>query len=69
MFLVLYTKAQAWWSSVQERLGGEGGAVATEYALLLLLIALAVVAAAGFLGKAIADKFSNACNSLSGANC
>ena len=69
MFLVLFTKAQVWWSSVRERLGGEGGAVATEYALLLLLIALAIVAAAGFLGTAIANKFSNACNSLSGANC
>ena len=47
----------------------ESGAVATEYALLLLLIALFIVASATLLGKAIADKFTSACNSLQGATC
>jgi Flp pilus assembly pilin Flp len=48
---------------------GENGAVATEYALLLLLIALAIVGAATGLGFAIKDKFSTACTSLSGGQC
>ena len=47
----------------------ESGAVATEYALLLILIALAIIAAATGLGLAIAGKYSSACNSLGGASC
>ena len=56
MFLVLFTKAQTWWFTVKDHFTNESGAVATEYALLLLLIALAIVVAAGFLGTAIADS-------------
>jgi len=69
MLLSLVTKVQVCWASARERLTGEGGAVATEYALLLLLIALAIVLAAGALGTAIAGKFTSACNSLSGTGC
>ena len=67
MFLGLFTKVQTWWLGVKAHVSDESGAVATEYALLLLLIALAIVAAAGFLGKAIADKFTSACNNLGGS--
>jgi len=69
MLLSFYMKAQSLWASMRERLAGERGAVATEYALLLILIALAIIAAATALGLAIAGKFSAACNSLNGANC
>jgi Flp pilus assembly pilin Flp len=69
MLLGLYTRVTTLWSGLRERIAGESGAVATEYALLLLLIALAIIAAATALGTAIAGKFSSACNSLSGANC
>ena len=69
MILSLVTNCQLRWASVRERLTGESGAVATEYALLLLLIALFIVASATLLGKAIADKFTSACNSLQGATC
>ena len=69
MFLSFYVKAQTLLTSMRERLAGERGAVATEYALLLLLIALFIVASATLLGKAIADKFTSACNSLQGASC
>jgi pilus assembly protein Flp/PilA len=68
MLLGLFAKAQTWWFATRERFGDERGAVATEYALLLLLIALAIVGAASLLGSAIAQKFTNACTSLSG-NC
>ena len=69
MFLGLFTKVQTWWFSARERFTDESGAVATEYALLLLLIALVIVVAATALGVAIKDKFSNACTQLQGSNC
>ena len=64
MILGLYTKLQVVWSEVRGRMTDETGAVATEYALLLVLIALAIVAAAGALGTAIAGKFGDAKNCL-----
>ena len=41
----------------QARFPREDGAVATEYGLLLVLIALAIVIAAAALGAAISDVF------------
>ena len=69
MLLGLFAKVQTWWFATRERFQDENGAVATEYALLLLLIALAIVAAATALGTAIAGKFSNACTQLGGSTC
>lgn len=43
---------------IRARFPREDGAVATEYGLLLVLIALAIVLAAGALGVAISDVFS-----------
>jgi Flp pilus assembly pilin Flp len=68
MLLGFYVKAQTVWGGLRERIAGERGAVATEYALLLVLIALAIVTAAGFLGKAIADRFTKACNDLAASS-
>ncbi len=59
----LYVRVSSWWNRTRE----ERGAVSTEYALLLVLIALAIIAAAGFLGAKIAGVFDNASSSLS--NC
>ena len=64
--LSLFVKVQAYWFGLRDRLGEERAAVATEYALLLILIALAIITAATNLGLAIAGKFKSACNSLSG---
>ena len=61
--LVLFVRAWSWW----QQLGREEGAVSTEYALLLVLIALAIIAAATALGLKIAGVFSNASTSLN--NC
>jgi pilus assembly protein Flp/PilA len=69
MLLGLYTTVQSFFVSLRERITGERGAIATEYALLLLLIALAIVLAATALGTAIAGKFSEACNQLDGVGC
>jgi Flp pilus assembly pilin Flp len=57
MFLTLYVKAQTLMQGVRGKLTREDGAVATEYALLLVLIALAIVAAAIALGLAISNAF------------
>jgi Flp pilus assembly pilin Flp len=61
--LILWEGLARAWAGVRTRLLGEDGAVATEYALLLTLIALAIVLAATALGTAIADKFQ------AGADC
>jgi Flp pilus assembly pilin Flp len=50
---------------LRARFATEKGAVSTEYGLLLVLIALAIIAAATALGLEIADVFSDADASLS----
>jgi pilus assembly protein Flp/PilA len=52
---------------LRARFTREEGAVATEYGLLLVLIALAIILAAGALGVAISGVFENASDSLQGA--
>jgi pilus assembly protein Flp/PilA len=53
--------------SLKARFTREDGAVATEYGLLLVLIALAIIVAATALGVAISGVFSRASGSLGGA--
>ena len=50
---------QAGVNYVRTRFPREDGAVATEYGLLLVLIALAIVVAAGALGVAISGVFES----------
>jgi pilus assembly protein Flp/PilA len=54
----LWTTYQSW--SVND----EQGATMVEYALLVALIAVVVIAAALFLGQQISDKFSEVGNTL-----
>ena len=58
MFLRVYTGMAAWWNELRSRALEEGGATAVEYALMVALIAIVVVAAVAFLGKAASNKFS-----------
>jgi pilus assembly protein Flp/PilA len=58
MFLRVYTGMAAWWNELRARAATEGGATAVEYALMVALIAIVVVAAVAFLGKAASNKFS-----------
>jgi len=69
MFLRLMTAVQARLLGVRARFEDESGAVATEYALLLALIALAIIGAVTALGLAISAKFSTACATLGGSGC
>lgn len=66
MFLTLYAGAQTLFMGLRSKLRREDGAVATEYALLLVLIALAIIAAAIALGLAIAGVFQSGADTLGG---
>ena len=68
MLLGLYTRVNTMWSSVKSRFVDERGVVSTEYGLLLVLIALAIVAAATALGLAIAGVFNKANTQLGGVS-
>jgi len=68
MMLSLYVRARTAWAGVTSRLRDERGVVSTEYGLLLVLIALAVVAAATALGLAIAGVFDKANTQLGGVS-
>lgn len=49
-------------------LRGEEGLETAEYALLLVLLAIAAVAGASVLGGSISTKFNNVANSINGTN-
>ena len=66
MFLALYVGAQTLMADLRSKVRGEYGAVATEYALLLVLIALAIITAAIALGTAIAAVFNRGASTLGG---
>jgi Flp pilus assembly pilin Flp len=53
----MFSMLQAAWPYLRARFSREDGAVATEYGLLLVLIALAIIGAATALGLAIAGVF------------
>lgn len=46
------------WAGLRSRMENEHGAVATEYVVLLVLIAIAIIAGASVLASAINDKFN-----------
>ena len=66
MLLDLYTKFQAAWLSFRSRFENEDGVIATEYIIMLVLVALAIIAGATYLGIKIYDKLSSAGDSVSG---
>jgi len=63
MLFGLYTWARMKWAGVRHRFEDETGAVGTEYALLLFLIAIVFTVGAAALGIAINDKLQ------AGADC
>jgi Flp pilus assembly pilin Flp len=72
MFLALYVGAQTLATDlrgkVTSRLKREDGAVATEYALLLVLIAVTIIAAATALGLAIQAVMQSGADTLNDSN-
>ena len=70
VLLGLTTRVQVFLSRWRERIAGEAGAVATEYVLLLIFVAVAIVAAATLFGVALGDSYKEACAPLgAGATC
>ena len=66
MILGLYTRLQAAWLGVRSRFENEDGAVATEYVVLLVLIALGIIVGAAVLAGAINSNFDCASDSIQG---
>jgi pilus assembly protein Flp/PilA len=58
MLVRAYTSVTAWWNELKVRAQEEKGATAVEYALMVALIAVVIIAAVAFLGKAASNKFS-----------
>ncbi|HYT80335.1 MAG TPA: Flp family type IVb pilin [Actinomycetota bacterium] len=65
VLLGLYVKMQTMWAGVRSRMEDETGAVATEYVVLLVLIALGIIVGAAVLASAINSKFVCASTSIS----
>jgi pilus assembly protein Flp/PilA len=56
-----------WWNDVKGRAKEEVGATAVEYALMIALIAIVIIGAVAFLGKAASNKFSTMGSGLENA--
>ena len=67
MFLRLYTGVSAWWGGIRTSAEDETGATAVEYALMVALIAVVIIAAVTFLGQAASNKFSTVGSAVNGA--
>ena len=59
MFLRLYTGVTTWWNDLTDRAAEDGGATAVEYALMIALIAVVIIVAVAFIGKAASNQFSS----------
>lgn len=64
MLLSVYSKLRVMWLGFRAHFEDESGAVATEYALLLVLVALAIIAGATALGIAINNKLKDAATTV-----
>ena len=64
MLLQLFTRMAATWVGLRARMEDESGVLATEYIILLVLIALALIGGATALGIAINNKLSTTRNSV-----
>ena len=59
MFLRLYTDVSTWWNDLKTQVREESGATAVEYALMVALIAVVIIAAVTFLGNSASTQFNN----------
>jgi pilus assembly protein Flp/PilA len=65
--LRLYTGVTTWWADLKGRAAEEGGATAVEYALMVALIAVVIIAAVAFIGTSSSDKFNEVGEAVNGA--
>jgi Flp pilus assembly pilin Flp len=69
MLLGLYTRMQSAWFGLKGRFQNEEGIVATEYLVLLIFIALAIIAGATALGIGINSKLKSTSGCLNALSC
>ncbi|MGZ8630038.1 MAG: Flp family type IVb pilin [Actinomycetota bacterium] len=62
--LRLYTGVTTWWADLKGRTTEEGGATAVEYALMVALIAVVIIAAVAFIGTESRDTFQEVGDSI-----
>ena len=67
MFARMYTGVTTWWNDLKGRAQEEGGATAVEYALMVALIAVVIIAAVTLLGTNAETKFSSVATAVGGA--
>ena len=65
--LRLYTGVTTWWADLKGRAAEEGGATAVEYALMVALIAVVIIAAVAFIGTSSRDTFNQVGTAVDGA--
>jgi pilus assembly protein Flp/PilA len=68
MFLRSYTAVTAWWNDLKVRAQEERGATAVEYALMVALIAVVIIATVTLLGQSASEKFGEVEEAVSGAS-
>jgi len=68
MFLRLYTGVSTWWNDLKTRAEDEGGATAVEYALMVALIAVVIIAAVTLIGNNASSKFNEVGTAIGGAS-
>jgi pilus assembly protein Flp/PilA len=66
--LNLYTGVQTWWADFKGRVTEEHGATAVEYALMVALIAVVIIAAVSFLGESASTKFQTVADEIDAAS-
>jgi pilus assembly protein Flp/PilA len=59
MYLRLCARGQFALSALRDRLMGQRGATAVEYAIMLAFIFVVIVSAVAFLGRSVNSQFSN----------
>jgi pilus assembly protein Flp/PilA len=64
--LRLYTGVTTWWADLKGRAAEEGGATAVEYALMVALIAVVIIAAVAFVGTSSRDTFQEVGDKVAG---
>jgi pilus assembly protein Flp/PilA len=66
--LQLWTGISTWWADLRSRLAEDRGATAVEYALMVALIAVVIIAAVTLIGNSASTKFSDVGSAIDGAS-
>jgi pilus assembly protein Flp/PilA len=66
--LQLWTGISTWWADLRSRLAEDRGATAVEYALMVALIAVVIIAAVTLIGNSASTKFSDVGSAINGAS-